>query len=160
MKTMNQSYRKHPGLCAAAILACLSATAGATSLVANWRLDESSGNAISDANATYNGTLTGSPTQNAPGKIGTAYTLNGINYVAPGGPPSPVSSTLTISAWVYPTTSNWGNIVHWKVGGQDIQFGMNNGVGMRYRQDGGITGTLPLPVAILSRLIRGRTWCS
>ncbi|MCX6878549.1 MAG: Ig-like domain-containing protein [Verrucomicrobia bacterium] len=29
MKTMNQSYRQHPGLCAAAILACLSATARA-----------------------------------------------------------------------------------------------------------------------------------
>jgi hypothetical protein len=111
-------------------------------LVANWRLDESSGNAISDANATYNGTLTGSPTQNAPGKIGTAYTLNGSNYVAPGGPPTIVSSTLTISAWVNPTTSNYGNIVHWNVGGRDIQFGMNNGVGMRYGQWGGDNGVI------------------
>ena len=108
----------------------------ATSLLANWRLDESSGNAISDANAAYDGTLTGLPTQNATGKIGTAYTLNGSNYVTPGGPPTIVSSTLTISAWVYPTATWYGNIVHWNVGGRDIQFGMNNGVGMRYRQDG------------------------
>ncbi len=107
--------------------------------MANWRLDESSGNAICDANAAYNGTLTGSPTQGATGKIGTAYTLNGSSYVTPGGPPTIVSSTLTISAWVYPTASNWGNIVHWSapggLSGKDIQFGMNNGVGMRYRQD-------------------------
>jgi hypothetical protein len=121
----------------AAIL--LLATGANGALVANWRLDESSGNAICDTNATYNGTLTGSPTQGAAGKIGTAYTFNGSNYVTPGGPPTIVSSTLTISAWVYPTASNWGNIVYWSapggLSGKDIQFGMNNGVGMRYRQD-------------------------
>ena len=167
MKMNKTTTTTHPlSLLAAAIL--LLATGANGALVANWRLDESSGNAISDANATYDGTLTGSPTQNAPGKIGTAYTFNGSNYVTPGGPPSPVSSTLTISAWVYPTTSNWGNIVHWNVGGKDIQFGMNNGVGMRYRQDGGDNGnfassvgdTVPLNTWTNVVFVRNGTACT
>jgi fibronectin-binding autotransporter adhesin len=111
-------------------------------LLANWRLDETSGPALSDANATFSGTISGA-IQNQPGKIGTAYSFSGGNYVnvnpggasAPGAPaPSP---TGTVSAWIQPTAGSWsGNIVYLQ-NPTFIQFRMEAANNLTYRQDGG-----------------------
>jgi len=111
-------------------------------LLASWRLDETSGPALSDANATFSGTISGA-VQNQPGKIGTAYSFSGGNYVnvnpggasAPGAPaPSP---TGTVSAWIQPTAGSWtGNIVYLQ-NPTFIQFRMEAANNLTYRQDGG-----------------------
>ena len=111
-------------------------------LLANWRLDETSGPALSDANATFSGTISGA-VQNQPGKIGTAYSFSGGSNVNvnPGGASAPSapapSPTGTVSAWILPTAGNWtGNIVYLQ-NPTFIQFRMEAANNLTYRQDGG-----------------------
>lgn len=110
-------------------------------LLGNWRLDDASGSAVNDANATFNGTVN-SATQNQPGKIGTAYSFSGggnVN-VNPGGGSAPAapapSPTGTVSAWVLPTAGAWtGNIVYLQ-NPSFIQFRLESNNVLTYRQDG------------------------
>lgn len=110
-------------------------------LIANWRLDDSSGAAVNDTNATFNGIVSG--TQNQPGKIGTAYSFSGgtnvnVNPGGSGAPAAPAPSPVgTISAWINPTASgNTGNIVYLQ-SPTFIQFRIESGNNLTYRQDGG-----------------------
>ncbi len=121
-------------------LALCSAPANAD-LLANWRLDDASGQAVSDANAVFNGTVNGA-TQNQTGRIGAAYSFSGGNdvNVNPAGASAPAapapSPTGTVSAWVNPTAGAWtGNIVYLQ-NPSYIQFRLEANNVLTYRQDG------------------------
>ena len=134
------NFKRVAAMAIASVMLCNSPALA--DLLANWRLDETSGSAPSDANATFSGTISGA-VQNQPGKIGTAYSFSGGNYVnvnpggasAPGAPaPSP---TGTVSAWILPTAGSWtGNIVYLQ-NPTFIQFRMEEANNLTYRQDGG-----------------------
>ena len=124
----------------ASVMMCNSPAAAV--LLANWRLDETSGPALSDADATFAGTISGA-VQNQPGKIGTAYLFSGGSNVNvnPGGASAPSapapSPTGTVSAWIQPTAGSWsGNIVFLQ-NPTYIQFRMEAANNLTYRQDGG-----------------------
>ena len=124
----------------ASVMMCNSPAAAV--LLANWRLDETSGPALSDADATFAGTISGA-VQNQPGKIGAAYLFSGGSNVNvnPGGASAPSapapSPTGTVSAWIQPTAGSWnGNIVYLQ-NPTYIQFRMDAANNLTYRQDGG-----------------------
>jgi len=89
------------------------------SILQYFQLNESSGNAIEYFYGDYNGTVSGSVTQGATGKIGTAYTFSSGGYVSISGN-STTSNTWSVSAWVKHTDSNA------QVGGEYILFGSGN----------------------------------
>jgi hypothetical protein len=144
MVARNGKYRVILGFSAVLglLLVALAATGAKGALIANWRLDETSGSAVCDANATFNGTVN-SATQNQSGKIGTAYSFSGGSNVNvnPGGssaPAAPAPSPVgTVSAWVLPTAGAWtGNIVYLQ-NPTYIQFRIEADNTLTYRQDGG-----------------------
>jgi hypothetical protein len=87
-------------------------------LIGWWRLDEGAGTLADDAsNSAYNGTLVNAPSW-IPGRIGQALSFSGANYVNLGNPPGlRALGSLTVSAWVRPSTLNNGHsIVSWDAG--------------------------------------------
>ena len=72
-------------------------------LISYWKLDESSGDAI-DIHSSNDGTIYGA-TQNVAGKINTAYSFDGNDYVDCGNDVSlQPTSEITISCWIKPAS--------------------------------------------------------
>ena len=79
-----------------------------TNLLSYYKLDEASGNAI-DSVGTENGTLVGSVTQSASGKIGTAYGFDANAErvkIRDNFNPSTYTNGFTINGWIYITDSS------------------------------------------------------
>jgi hypothetical protein len=98
-----------------AVIAFISTDAQlATGLVSYWKLDESSGTTVTDATGTNSGTVNG-PTIGQTGKLGTAYSFDGVNdYVSiPNSTSLNIQSNLiTLSAWVkVPTATDCQMII-------------------------------------------------
>jgi len=89
-------------------------------LVSYWKLDESSGNAL-DAHGSNDGIVTGA-TQGASGKINTAYSFDGNDYVNIDGVVDDLASTTTgtWSAWVKPVDATPSPVEYY------ISFGDTN----------------------------------
>lgn len=124
-----------------------------TGLVSYWKLDESSGTAA-DSKGSNTGTVSGTVTQGASGKISTAYTFSGFSntYLDCGTDASlRITSAGTISAWVYQTTSNPYPTV---VGNDDFDTD-RHGYNFFIRSDG--TVSLELASASASQSINGGT---
>lgn len=75
-----------------------------SSLIGYWKLDEAANSAtVADSSGgSGSGTVTGTATLGASGKLSTAMSLAGTGYVDVGTPASlNISSNITIAAWVY-----------------------------------------------------------
>jgi hypothetical protein len=81
---------------------------GGPSLLAYWRLGETSGSTAADTTATYNGTYINQPTLGSPGAIvndpDTSATFNGTNQRV-NLPALPSATNFTIEGWTYLTNS-------------------------------------------------------
>lgn len=75
-------------------------------LISAWELDETTGNAI-DVMAVHDLTVTGA-TQNQSGKIGTAYTFDGNDYLGSIDSTYEITGALTVSSW-FKTTETLTN---------------------------------------------------
>lgn len=124
-----------------------------TGLVGYWKLDESSGTAA-DSEGSNTGTVTGTVTQGATGKIGTAYTFigGGSSYLNCGTDASlRITSAGSISAWIYQTSSGPYSTV---VGNDDFDTD-RHGYNFFVRADG--TVSLELASASAAQSINGGT---
>lgn len=85
-----------------------------SNLIANWRLDETSGTTAVNSYGTssYDGTMTGglSGASSVSGKVKTALSFNGTSdYIEVADPVDgslELSSDMSISIWIYPTVVN------------------------------------------------------
>jgi len=78
-------------------------------LIAYYKLDETSGSTATDTIGSYDGTITGSPTQGATGKIGTAYTFDGTAGVYIDASTGAFGTKGSLQAWIRVPTSPTGN---------------------------------------------------
>jgi hypothetical protein len=104
-----------PNNCAGCAMACGAPTpTGVDSgLLAHWHLSEGSGATTADSSGNARtATLTGSPTWTTSGYVGNALTFDGAsNYAeAPIGTWFGSNNTLSVSAWVYATSTTNGPI--------------------------------------------------
>ena len=85
---------------------------GDPSLLAYWRLGESTGNTAADTTGVYNGTYINQPTLGSPGAIvndpNTSVTFNGTNQRI-NLPALPTATNFTIEGWTYLTNSSVNN---------------------------------------------------
>ncbi len=84
-----------------------SANAG---LVAYWALDEETGTTAPEtsgsAGGPHTGTLVGNPTWTSGGALGNALVFDGSDHVATFNTAGLYNSTVSVSAWAYPTATN------------------------------------------------------
>lgn len=106
------------------------------SIVSYYKFDESSGSAADSAGANT-GTVSATMTYGATGKIGTAYTLDGNDYVSINGVTTNTTN-ISVSVWVKSTVaSNYLSILdsysgtrlmfHWSRNGQSDFLGYMDG---------------------------------
>ena len=89
-----------------------------TGLIGHWKFDEISGTTATDSSGNNNnGTLTNGPTWTT-GKINNALSFDGTDdYVNAGNPPSlNLTSSFTLSAWVYSNNMSGDRDIITKVG--------------------------------------------
>jgi hypothetical protein len=83
-----------------------------STLLAYWRLGETTGTVATDTAGTHNGTYVKSPTLGSPGALAndpnTAVTFNGTNQRVTV-PPLPSEGDFTIEAWTYLTNPSVNN---------------------------------------------------
>ena len=88
-------------------------------LLAYYKMDEASGN-LTDSKGGFTGTVSGSPTYSATGKINTAVTFAGSSYFNAGNVLKPTAA-ITISAWVKTTsTGSFGIVSNYYYDGFDL----------------------------------------
>jgi Concanavalin A-like lectin/glucanases superfamily len=104
-----------PNNCGGCAISCGAPTPAATDsgLLGHWHLSEGTGSTSADSSGTGNtAVLTGSPTWTTSGYVGNALTFNGTsNYAeAPVGTWFGSNNKLSVSAWVYATSTTNGPI--------------------------------------------------
>ena len=92
-------------------------------LISYWKLDESSGDAI-DSHGNNDGSVTGA-TQGVSGKIGTAYSFDGNDYVTVPDDDTLDADSITVLAWVKGSAQDNKPVVsHYDTTNDDRAFDM------------------------------------
>jgi len=98
---------------AALVAVPASGAAAATSdgLVGSWRMDETSGSAVTDSAGNNNGTFAGTVTR-IPGKLGSgALDFAGGRVTIPDSPDLDLTGKFSVAAWVRPDTITTSSVV-------------------------------------------------
>ena len=93
-----------------------SGTTGPPAPVAAYSFDEGSGTAVADSSGHGNGGTIGNATWTSAGKFGSALSFNGSNarVTVANAPSLQLSSSLTLEAWVKPSTVSaaWRDVIY------------------------------------------------
>jgi hypothetical protein len=122
-------------------------TASCSSPVAEWKMDENSGDSIYDTSGNGNtgslgaGTASYKPTwQSAPCKFGSCLKFDGTNdYVDPGtGSSLNITSAITIEAWINPLAWKGNNVGYneMEIYNRGVNSGANKGLWLETENDG------------------------
>ena len=153
---------RRAGLSALVALLCLaagrsSAAAAVPGLVAAYGFEEASGTTVADASGNGNTGTTGGATWIA-GKFGTGLNFNGSFVTVPDSPSLDLTTAMTLSAWVYPSTppAGWQDVIFKAVDvyyleGSSTSGGSVPAAGGSFA-GGALYGTSALPVGVWSHL--------
>jgi len=115
------------------LYASLSYADTTTGLVGWWRFDDGAGASAVDSSGDGNtGTLVNTPTWTT-GHLGGALGFNGTNQAITTTKASGITSTFTVSAWIYPTSYGSGGVTNetiyskWDDDGNNRQFFLSLG---------------------------------